>query len=289
MKFQNFRSVVVCAIISTLPIVAQSAPCDRIVSLAPSITEILVELGLEGNIVGVTSYDNYPPSIADKSRVGGFLDTNTEAIIRTKPTILFSLAEGAESLRRVKSFGLQVDFVEHRTIKGILDSIGSISRKCAIAERGVKLVNRLEEQIVQITKSLPWEKSSLRVLVVVGRDVQAKGVGSVYISGHDGFYHELLELAGGRNAYDGPTLSVPTLSSEGLSALKPDVIFEMVGNDPQAPSNEFIIKSWRHLSSIPAVKKSNIKILRNDYVTIPGPRFLLLLEDMVRAFKNVKA
>lgn len=267
---------------------ADARACDRIVSLAPSITEILVELGLEPNIVGVTTYDRYPPSIQQKPAIGGFLDVNTEAVIRTHPTVLFALVEGEESLRRIHSYGIRVELVDHRSVKGIFDSISAIARACNIVERGKKLAERLKADVATTTATVGVRDNPLKVLIVVGREVSAEGVSSVYVSGRDGFYNDLLVLAGARNAYDGPTLSVPTLSSEGLKSLTPDVILEMVGNDTLSPSDPEIRESWRHLKSIPAVAQAGIFIMRNDYVTIPGPRYPLLLNDIVRVLSGIR-
>lgn len=286
----RFVEVIMWVMLIVVPVSAdvQKKGCDRIISLAPSITELLVELGLESNIAGVTTYDRYPPSIREKTVVGGFLDVNTEAIIRNHPTLVFSLVEGEESLHRIKSFGIQVEAVDHRSIEGILNSIAAIARHCAVIERGEKLVARLKGDVADARSLLGGTEAPIKVLVVVGREVSAEGVRSVYVSGKDGFYNDLLILAGARNAYDGPTLSVPTLSSEGLKSLKPDVIIEMVGNDSLAPSDAAIIESWKQLSSIPAVTQGRVFIMRNDYVTIPGPRYPLLLRDIIRVLMDVR-
>ncbi len=267
---------------------AQVKECERIISLAPSITELLVELGLESKIVGVTNYDRYPPSIIGKPIVGGFLDINTEAVIRRHPTNVFALVEGEESLRRVKSFGVAVDLVDHRSVQGILNSVAAIAKRCGIVEQGVNLAAQLNESVAKATSSDHLKGLSLKVLVVVGREVAAEGVSSVYVSGRDGFYHDLLLLAGVTNAYDGPTLSVPVLSTEGLKSLQPDLILEMVGNDTLAPSDDVILESWKHLGSIPAVAQGRIFIMRKDYATIPGPRFPSLLRDIISVFSNVR-
>jgi iron complex transport system substrate-binding protein len=248
----------------------------------------LVELGLESTIVGITTYDRYPPSIIGKSVIGGFLDVNTEAIVRAHPTAVFALVEGDESLRRVKSLGIPVDLLDHRSVKGILDSVTAIAQRCGISERGRTVVQQLKAKVAEVLSSHKLKDLSLKVLVVVGREVAAEGVSSVYVSGCDGFYHELLLLGGATNAYDGPTLSVPTLSAEGLRSLNPDLILEIVGTDALAPSDEVILESWQQLGSIPAVAQGRIFIMRNDYVTIPGPRYHLLLRDMVQVFSSVR-
>jgi iron complex transport system substrate-binding protein len=248
----------------------------------------LVELGLEPSLVGITKFDRYPPSIKQKPVVGGFLDVNTEAVIRNNPSILFSLVEGDESLRRIRSYGIRVELVDHRSLSGILDSITAIAKICGIVERGKKLVSRLNSDVARATAGVVPRKVPLNVLIVVGREVSADGVSSVYVSGRDGFYNDLLVVAGASNAYDGPTLSVPTLSSEGLKSLQPDVIIEMVGSDIQVPADDDIRESWKHLKLIPAVAQKAIFIMRNDYVTIPGPRYPLLLQDIIRVLSEVR-
>jgi iron complex transport system substrate-binding protein len=104
--------------------------------------------------------------------------------------------------------------------------------------------------------------------------------GEIFISGRDGFYDDLITLAGGVNAYRDETLKFPALSGEGLVRLDPDVILEMVPDLAGEADREFLMDLWRGKKSVRAVQEGRVHILGEDYVVIPGPRFVDLLEDM---------
>ena len=100
----------------------------------------------------------------------------------------------------------------------------------------------------------------------------------VYIAGHDGHIHRLIELAGGQNAYAGPPVPFPIVSAEGLLQMDPEVILDLSsGVASPDVSAETILADWRSLD-VAAVRNQRVYSLREHYVTVPGPRFIQVLE-----------
>jgi iron complex transport system substrate-binding protein len=110
--------------------------------------------------------------------------------------------------------------------------------------------------------------------------------GEIYISGRDGFYDDLIRLAGGVNAYDDETLKFPAISAEGLVRLDPDIIIEMVPDLEGEADRLKLMEIWREKPGVRAVREGNVHILGSDYVVVPGPRFVDLLEDMVKVIQD---
>jgi iron complex transport system substrate-binding protein len=104
--------------------------------------------------------------------------------------------------------------------------------------------------------------------------------GEIFISGRDGFYDDLITLAGGVNAYREETLKFPAISDEGLIRLDPDIILEMVPDLAGEADRESLMDLWRSKHGIKAVREGQVHILGDDYVVVPGPRFVDLLEDI---------
>ena len=95
--------------------------------------------------------------------------------------------------------------------------------------------------------------------------------------------NELLDIAGGKNAYTGQTVSVPSLSLEGVMRLNPDVIVQVwPGSENAAIDQTRIRESWKEMPGINAVRDGRLYVVTGDYVVIPGPRFITLLRDFVR-------
>lgn len=259
-----------------------AADCSRLISLAPSLTETLYALGLGGNVVGVSRYSDYPAEARAKPRIGALLDPNYEAIVALKPTLVLGLTEFREKIPYIVSLGLRTEVFEHRTLAGISDSIRRIGAICKRAEQAQSLAADIESRIEKVKDAVKG-RAPVRAMVVVGESSGDGTLTSLFLSGSDGFYNEVLSLAGGRNVVSSRTLGISSVSAEGVIALNPDVIIEVVlANGGPRLDLEAVRKSWRDVPGVSAVKNDRIYIVDQDYVSVPGPRFIRVLEDFAR-------
>ena len=129
----------------------------------------------------------------------------------------------------------------------------------------------------------------VKTMVVVGREGEGSRVTSIYISGDDGYYNDLLRLGGGENVYAKQTSAFGSLSDEGMMKLNPDAIIEVSPPlDSGRATREEIVQSWKRLKRISAVKSGRILILDEDYTSIPGPRFTHLLRRIAEFLHPVE-
>ena len=258
----------------------------RIISLAPSITEVLFKLDLGDRMVGVTRYCDYPPQAEDKPKVGGYFDVNYEMLLSLESDLVILLVEHQDAIVRLEELGIPTLTVNHSRVDGILESITTIAGRCGVKGKGKNLRFSLENRIRQVQESFSPPRSHAptlprpRILVAIGRLMEKGSGGEIFISGRDGFYDDLITLAGGVNAYCEETLKFPAISDEGLVRLDPDVILEMVPDLASEADRESLLDLWRGKKSVRAVQEGRMHILGEDYVVIPGPRFVDLLEDM---------
>lgn len=281
------RIFLILIVSSLIPLRIAWADCSRIISLAPSITEILYELELNEQIVAVTNYDRYPADVQSKARIGGFLDLNLEGIISLKPSVVVGLEEHSEFSKKLKALGLEVLLLNHGSVNGIIESLNITGKYCHKAEVAAAKANQIQNQIADIKKTS--NKLNPKVLVTVGRNLETPSTRSFFISGNDGFYDNLIEIAGGTNVIKEKTIFSGTLSAESLLKLNPDIIIEILGRDSSANITEEQVKaSWQQLSSLTAVQSNNIYVIKKDYADIPGPRFVLLLNDFTRILSEFK-
>lgn len=257
---------------------ANDGTCQRIVSLAPSVTEVLYDVGLGDRVVGVTRYCRYPEVAQRLPKIGGFYDMSVESIVSLKPSLVVALAEHEGATRSLASLGVPTLVIDHTTPAGIKESFRKLGARCGIEARAatrVKAIERREASLRVSGQATP----PLRALVVVGRANEGSSTSSIYVSGNDGFYSGILELLGIQNVNRDSTMTLPTLSPEGLLALKPDVILEVVGqDDPVMTSDRKSL--WARYPQLPAVRDNRIFVLNADYATIPGPRYVQLAEDI---------
>lgn len=262
--------------------VAAPSP-ERIISLAPSVTEVLFALGLGDRVCGVTRYCTYPPEAAAKAEIGGFFDPNYEAIVALEPDLAVLFPVHGEIQDRLHDLGIETLIVDHRTLEGILDSIRIAGRACGASERAEELLAGIQSRIERITEKTQGLERP-RVLLSAGRNLGSGRLEEVYAAGKHMWYDDLIAYAGGVNAFEDETVQFPSLSGEGLLWLDPDVIIEMAPDLDNKPyGRQDLIDEWSTLDDLAAVRSHRVHVLGGDYVTIPGPRFIRTLEDMAEA------
>lgn len=257
----------------------QSALVSRVVSLAPSITETIFALGAQAKLVGVTRYCVFPPEATKIAQVGGYLDPSFEAIVRLKPDIVIVTAGNNETRQKLEELGLRVLTVDHNTISGIIDSISRIGQSVGAGKEAERIGADIRRRINAV-KSRTIGLKRPTVMISIGRSMGG-GIGEIYIAGKDNFYDEIIELAGGTNAYDSRISKTPSVSGEGVTRLNPDIIIELAP-DKHKDEAEKSLSQWNRLSQVTAVKNKRVQALTGDYVVIPGPRFVTILEDAAR-------
>jgi len=254
---------------------------QRIVSLAPSITEILYAIGCIDRVVGVTRFCDYPPEARTKTKIGGYYDPNYEAIIMLEPDLIIMLAEHEAPREHLADLGYDIVVVNHKSISGILSSIETVGEACGASEKARSITADIRvrmERIREKTAGLP----SPRVMVSIGRNMGSGKLKDVYISGKEGFYDEMIEIIGGVNAYSGG-VAFPVVSSEGIITMNPEVIIDMVPDlKENGWSPEMIYREWAALPQVDAVKNGRVHVFGEDYVAVPGPRFIAIMEKMAR-------
>ena len=259
----------------------EGATHQRIVSLAPSITESLFSLGLGERIVGVTQYCDYPKEALSKKKVGGYYDPNYEAIVGLRPDLVVLFSEHLAQRQALAEMDIKTLTLDHNKVDKILGSLLLIGKTCGVEKKAQSLVTDIRRRIARIqdmTKGLPRP----RVLVSMGRNMGTGSIQDVYISGGNDYYHDLITMAGGNNAYQG-NIAFPAVSKEGIIRMNPEVIIDMIPDIDVAGWNEkAIIDEWQSVGEVSAVQSGKVYVFTEDYVVVPGPRFILLLEKMAK-------
>jgi iron complex transport system substrate-binding protein len=248
-----------------------TTPPQRIVSLAPSVTETLFALGVGDRLVGVTAFCDYPPQARLVPKIGSFVSPSVEAVLAKQPDLVVGVREtDREKIKRMERMGLRVVVISVTGLKDTFKSIGLLAGIVGRQEAGKQLLSRLREQIDRVRATIAGAERR-RVLMLVGqRPMVAVGRGT--------YIDELLTLAGGENIA-GATLQLwPHLPTEYVVAKAPQVIIEGgMGSERETPG-----KDWADLSSIPAVREGRIYSYASDKILRPGPRVGEALEEIAR-------
>ena len=257
----------------------------RIISMNPGTTEVLYALGLGDRIVGVSRFCKYPPDVRNKPDVGGYIDPNYEAIARLEPDLVILLREQENVRRYLAELGIATLTVSNKTVDEIIGSILTIGKACGADSAAGELADDIRRRIKTVAERNRGRVDPPRVLISVERTIGEGAVRDVYVAGRNTFFDELINAAGGINAFEGDLVPYPVISAEGLLSINPDIIIDMVPDLEDRKLDLPSIKSeWGSAGKVNAVKTGRVHVLSDDYIFIPGPRFILLLEDMARLF-----
>lgn len=251
-----------------LNIYAISQNIQRIISLAPHITEIIFRLGAQDLLVGRTTYCNYPKSAESIATVGAYLNIDYEKIIFLNPDIIFQFPN-QQNRMKLEQLGLQVEDIPNESIEDILTSIEKIGRILNKISQAEELILGIQDTLNKIT-SVQFS-SPPSAMLIVGR--QQGSVEKLHLAGKDTYLNQIWELCGGVNAFEEVPFRYFSVNREDLFKRSIDVIIEFHPDwdlGEQQLKNEQ--KVWQVLDQIPAVKKGNIFIFQDDFYLIPGPR-----------------
>lgn len=234
---------------------------QRIISLAPSITETLFAIDAGKQVVGVTDFCNYPPEAQRKKCVGGMTNPSIEAITDLESDLIILSMEGnvREDFSKLLQLGAPVFVTNPRTLSGICKSIndlGLLTGNTASASRVVGAMKHTEDSIKSLTKT------TTRVLLVVSLQ-------PLIVVGNKTFLAELLEFAGGVNVAASSLSTYPTLSREAVVASNPEVVIVM--NDGVSNTDE-MLKLFPEWGDLRAFHSHHVFRIDSDIVSRPGPR-----------------
>ena len=242
----------------------------RVVSLAPSLTETVVALGLADRLAGVTRYDD-APEVARLPRVGGFLDPNPEAVLGLRPDLVLWLTDGGAlgPVRKIAELGVPVRALPVVTVADALEAARLVGAALGEPAAGARLAERLG-QALSAARRRAGERPRVRVLLVVGRE-------PLVVAGPGSYPDELLRLAGGRNAVEGGP-PWPVFPLERAVALDPDLVVDGAIDEPR--------EGLSRLAAIPAVRRGAVHRLRSDAALRPGPRLVEALAELEAALDD---
>ena len=262
------------------PVNAQ-APPRRIVSLVPAVTEMLFAIGAGSRVVGVSSFDKFPPEVNALTRVGALVDPDLERILSLRPDLVVVYATQDELRDQLKRANIGAFVYQHHGLPEISRTMRELSGIVDAGARGTQAADGFDAAIERVRRAVA-SRPRPRTLLVFGREPSA--LRNIYVSGGVGFLHDALVAAGGRNVFEDVPRESVQASTEMILARAPEAIVELRATALSLPGRaEAERAAWQRLASVPAVKSGRISLLSGDHLVSPGPRFAGAVEELARA------
>lgn len=244
---------------------------ERLVSLAPSITESLYAIEAGDRLVGVTPFCDYPPEARRKPKVG-YTNPNLETIVSLKPDLVLAPRDfiRPDLLAKLEQLKVPAFILDVRRLDDIPSHIQAIGRMVGRSEQADRVALDIRRRLLEF-KTKTDGLSRPRVLYVLNSEpLISVGPGS--------FIHEVIETAGGRNVGAGASSPYPRLSIEEVLKEDPQVIIFPHGTSEGIPRGEQEL--WKRWSSMTAVKTNAFHQISGDVLNRPGPRIVQGLEAL---------
>jgi len=253
----------------------------RIVSLVPTQTELLFSLGLGKEVVGVTTYCNYPEDARHKEEVGGFAEFDMDKIIALKPDLILSFGTvQLPATEELEKRGLKVFWMYPHTVNEILDSMELVGEITGTVREAKQLRESVEKELNALRKtlgSIPDDKRP-SVYRVMGFDPPAT-------IGAESFQTDLFYLAGGKNAFADAKKDYFEVDAKELISRKPDLV--VICSTDESGSKQKLKDSPLY-KNLAAVKNGSILVLSCDLICRPGPRVAETAARIARALHPEK-
>ncbi|MEK7468484.1 MAG: helical backbone metal receptor [Planctomycetota bacterium] len=242
-------------------------PAQRVVSLVPSATDILYDIGAGDRVIAVTRFCRWPPEAPTKEIVGGFADLNIERIVALRPDAVVEVSSFPKALDQLRGAGLPVQEIRVLRLADALDQYEILGRLVGRELEAAVARARLEAGMAR--EASRW-KDAPRVRVALVTERLAANPQDVYVAGETSFISELAARVGGDNVFNDLGKDFAKVSPEDFVTRAPDVILELNSVDP--PSDAEALAAWSKLPAIPAVKAKRVRVLSQDFLLAPGSR-----------------
>ena len=256
-------------------------PPQRIVSTAPSITELLYALGLGDRVVGVDRFSRYPPESLRKAKIGDYVNPNLETIASLRPDLVIIPTNPVKLAERLAVLRLKVLELDQESIAKLYESFRIVGQATGATAQAAKLESTVRGQLEAVrARAAPLKKT--RVMFVVGRTPNR--LDGLIVVGQASYLNEIIALAGGENVFRDAVASYPEVSLEEVLARNPDLIVDMGDmSDTVGVTEEHkreVTSLWERLSSVAAVRQHRVHAVASDVYVVPGPRVV----DAAKAF-----
>ena len=280
MKYQKIIFLIIFCLLYWSSI-ASAKNIQRVISFSPSITEVLFAIGAEDQIAAVTDFCTYPKEALKKPKIGGILNTNAESIISLKPDMLIFQPGKSNVKQLAKNFNIDYIETSFQDLKSIYQSIKDIGTILKKTEEAKRLIINIKSKLEKYQERLKNIKPKSTLLILGDSQDPLR---DLYAVGRKTFLDELLTRSGGENVLDKTLSQYPKVSREFIISRSPEVII-IAGPNSEFREQNFSqnLNAWRVLGSVRAIQNKNIHFIYEDYILIPGPRLVNIVDKFFHA------
>ena len=255
---------------------------QRVVTLSPSINEIVFALGVGKNIVANTHYCDFPLESKDIPKIGGYNNISLEKILEVKPTVVIGQDYDNKLNENLNALNIKTLIYKTNTISSIKNTINELGIFFKKEQRAKELISNIDNALSSLDSIIKDKK----ILIVISPRKSLSN--QIYVTGNYLYFEDIIKASGNQNAYYSTNPAQPVVNTEKIIGMNPDVIVLLTPFlDGNIKEQEEIIKTWKDLPII-ASKTDNIYTVDKLYAGIPSHRVELFIKDFKKILENVR-
>lgn len=274
---------VLAAVIGRARTPQDDAPTTRIVSLVPSLTEMLFTVGAGKQVAGISDFCMYPEAARSRPRVGGLINPNLERVLALRPDCVLLYRSQGDFAARLNQLGVSTRLLQVDTLADIREASGQLGDLTGRQDAASEFNRQMQTAFQQAEQRAADRQTSVTGIIIVSRDPAE--LKAMYQAGPGNFLGELFQRAGG-------TLALPTgapVSREEIIRANPDFIIDMTQAPDDATTSSAPVRvspspaPWSSLTTVRAIRNGNLFYWKNEHALLPGPSVM----QSVRQLGNV--
>lgn len=247
--------------------ISQKIP-RRVVTLTPSLTELVAALGAQDRLVAVSDYCDYPEAVKALPRVGSFLSPAIERILSLQPDLVLLDGVQGDAAAMLKQAGTHAVAVPMQDLAQVRAAFTRVGEQLGDRQaRASELVADLDRQIAAVSARVASQAKRKTLFVV---DRQIGSLRGLVVAGPGSYLDELVRLAGGQNVFADMGPRYAKVATEAIEERQPEVILDAVHTDPAGAAARRA--DWNELRAVAAVRDGRVHVLANRMFVTPGPR-----------------
>jgi iron complex transport system substrate-binding protein len=249
---------------------------ERIITLSPSLNEIVYALDMGKNVVGNTQYCQYPKETIALPKVGGYFSPSLEKIIALNPSLVLMQKNNQKLNSQLQKLKIKTKLVKIESLKSIKNSILELGKIFKKEKKANAIVDEIDHSIEELKGIIKNKK----ILIVFGHNTSLRK--NIFVAGQNLYFEEIIVASGNQNALQSKRKGQPVLNMENIISSNPDMVILLAHSmNEKELTEKDLIEPWLKLP-INASKYHAIYIENRYYAGVPSDRLVLFLRD----FKN---
>ena len=255
---------------------------ERIVTLSPSVNEIIFALGEGENIVANTQYSDFPLESKSIKKIGGYNSISLEKILKVNPTVVVGQDYDEKLNSNLKALGITTLSYKTNTISLIKNTINELGIFFKQEEKAKELNTNIDNAMVSVAGIVKDKK----ILIIISPKDSLSN--QIFVSGNHIYFEDVIIASGNKNAYFSNSTAQPVVNTEKIIGMNPDIIILLapfLEDDLKAQTK--LINTWKELP-VNASKDDNIYTIDKLYAGIPSHRVEYFIKDYRKILENVR-